>query len=107
MASMMMIPVLLSAQETKEYPQPERMRPGMSEYWTPQPKIVTPGDQATAAAPSDAIILFDGKDLSAWETARDHSPAAWDVHDGVVTVVKRAGDIDIEERIAPDCFKSE
>jgi len=30
----------LSAQQ-KEYPQPEKMTPGMSEYWTPQPKIVT------------------------------------------------------------------
>jgi len=96
-ASMMMLSVQAFSQETKEYPQQERMRPGMSEYWTPQPKIVTPGNQATASAPSDAIILFDGKDLSAWETARDHSPAAWDVHDGIVTVVKKAGDIQTKE----------
>ena len=28
------------AQEAKKYPEPEGMRPGMSEYWTPQPKVV-------------------------------------------------------------------
>ena len=85
------------AQEAKEYPKQEPMRPGMSEYWTPQPAIVTPGDQATSSAPSDAIILFDGKDLSAWESARDGSPANWNVHDGIVTVNKRAGDIRTKE----------
>ena len=52
----------LSAQEQKQYPEQEAMRPGMSEYWTPQPKIVTPGDAVTHSAPSDAIVLFDGKD---------------------------------------------
>ena len=57
-----------NAQE-KKYPEQERMRPGMSEYWTPQPKVVTPGDIKTNTAPSDAIVLFDGKDLSAWEGA--------------------------------------
>ena len=97
MALMLSMAVSAFAQETKEYPQQERMRPGMSEYWTPQPKIVTPGDQATAAAPSDAIILFNGKDLSAWESARDGSAAGWNVHDGVMTVNKKAGDIRTKE----------
>ena len=46
------------AQEKKDYPQPEAMRPAMSEYWTPQPKVVTPGDIKTNTAPSDAIVLF-------------------------------------------------
>lgn len=79
--------VNLSAQE-KEYPQPEKMTPGMSEYWTPQPKIVTPGDIETNSAPSDAIVLFDGKDLSAWENTKGE-PAQWTVHDGVFTVNKK------------------
>ena len=63
-----------NAQE-KQYPEQEKMRPGMSEYWTPQPKVVTPGDIKTNSAPSDAIILFDGKDLSAWESAKGGGPA--------------------------------
>ena len=56
--------------QTKEYPKQEEMRPGMSEYWTPQPKVVTPGDEKSSSAPDDAIVLFDGKDLSAWTNGR-------------------------------------
>ena len=79
-------------QEKKDYPQPEPMRPGMSEYWTPQPKVVTPGDARSASAPSDAIVLFDGSDLSAW-MAPDGKPAEWTVKGGVMTVDKSKGDI--------------
>lgn len=80
------------AQEKKDYPQPEAMRPGMSEYWTPQPRVVTPGDIKQNTAPSDAIVLFDGDDLSAWMTP-DGKPAEWTVKDGVMTVDKSKGDI--------------
>lgn len=83
----------LSAQDNN-YPEPTRMTPTMSEYWTPQPEIVTPGNQSVNAipAPSDAIILFDGKDLSQWENRRGEA-AEWTVHDGVFTVNKGTGDI--------------
>ena len=80
------------AQEKKDYPQPEAMRPGMSEYWTPQPRVVTPGDIKQNTAPSDAIVLFDGDDLSAWMTP-DGKPAEWTVTGGVMTVDKSKGDI--------------
>lgn len=80
-----------NAQE-KKYPEQMPMRPEMSEYWTPQPKIVTPGNATTASAPSDAIVLFDGKDLSQWEST-DGKAAGWRVHDGVMTVEKGSGDI--------------
>lgn len=45
----------------------------------PRPVVVTPGDQG--GPPSDAIVLFDGKDLSAWEGGE-----AWTIADGVATV---------------------
>ena len=51
----------------------------------PQPPAVTAGAPVTVPPPSDAIVLFDGKDLSAWLTrARDGatSPPGWAVHDG-------------------------
>ena len=43
----------------------------------PQPPVVTPGDGA--AAPSDAIVLFDGTDLDRWESTKNGGggPAAW------------------------------
>ncbi len=97
LAATILTAVSAFAQETKEYPRQEPMRPGMTEYWTPQPRIVVPGAQATASAPSDAVVLFDGRDLSAWESAKDGSPALWTVHDGVFTVDKKAGDIRTKE----------
>ncbi|MDR2810160.1 MAG: DUF1080 domain-containing protein [Tannerellaceae bacterium] len=89
----------VSAQQ-KEYPKQEQMRPGMSEYWTPQPKIVTPGEaseRAAVSAPSDAIVLFDGKDLSAWESPKGE-PARWIVKDGAFTVDKKTGDIQTKQK---------
>ena len=68
------------------------MDPEMSEFYQPL-KVVTPGDAKTSSAPSDAIILFDGKDLSAW-TNRKGEAAGWTVNgDGTMTVNKKTGDI--------------
>lgn len=44
----------------------------------PFPAIVTPGEPTDGTPPSDAIVLFDGEDLSKWQ------PAAWKVQDGFV-----------------------
>jgi alpha-3'-ketoglucosidase len=68
-------------------------RPEATEVWKPVPRVVTPG-RTDLAAPSDAIVLFDGRDESQWVSAQDHSPAAWDVHGGVLTVNKKAGNIE-------------
>lgn len=87
----------VSAQQTKEYPKPEAMRPAMTEFWTPQPKVVTPGDIKTNSAPSDAIVLFNGKDLSAWKSSRTGGEADWKVHNGIFTVDKNKGDIETKE----------
>jgi len=78
----------LTAQETK-YPEQEPMKPAMTEYWQPQPPVVKPGKspEKAIAAPSDALILFDGKDLSQWSNSKGE-PAAWIVSDGVFTVKK-------------------
>ena len=78
--------------QAKKYPEPEAMRPGMSEYWTPQPKVITPGSITADTAPSDAIVLFDGKDLSAWRN-NDGGKAEWIVKNGILTVDKTKGDI--------------
>ena len=50
----------------------------------PQPKVVTPGD-TIGKPPSDAIVLFDGTDLSKWRTA-DGKPSGWKVEDGAMIV---------------------
>ena len=51
----------------------------------PQPPVVTPGETVSIPAPSDATILFDGKDLSQWVNRGANgaeSPATWTVRDG-------------------------
>ncbi len=42
-AVMLLAASALNAQQTGEYPKQEPMRHGMTEYWSPQPRIVTPG----------------------------------------------------------------
>jgi len=90
--SLLLIGVVSLQAQQKTYPEPMPMKPEMSEYWIPQPKVITPGNQATASAPSDAIVLFDGKDLSQWQSPNG-GEAGWRVHDGVMTVDKQKGDI--------------
>ena len=55
----------------------------------PQPPIVTPGTFSTpdapGKAPSDAIVLFDGHDVSAWR-AENGDPSGWKVADGAMIV---------------------
>jgi len=55
----------------------------------PQPVIIEPGSASTAqtpgAPPSDAVVLFDGSDLSGWVKA-DGSPAGWLVQDGYMEI---------------------
>lgn len=68
-------------------------KPEDTEVWEPAPAVVTPGANNTAP-PSDAIVLFDGKNLDEWVSAQDHSPAKWIVSDGVLTVNKPAGNIE-------------
>ena len=60
--------------------QPAAPKPQDTEVWEPVPKIVTPG-ASNAAPPSDAIVLFDGKNLDEWASAQDKSPAKWIVAD--------------------------
>jgi hypothetical protein len=62
----------------------------------PAPAAVDPGAPGTETsagrAPADAIVLFDGKDLSKW-TQKDGSPAKWKVADGYFEVVPKTKDI--------------
>lgn len=77
-----------------------KMTHEMTEFYSPEPPVVTPGTtlkDGGFTAPSDAIVLFDGKDLSKWESAKG-GPAQWKVHDGVVTVDKSKGDIQTKDK---------
>ena len=62
----------------------------VTEVWTPVPRVVTPG--MNAAPPSDAIVLFSGKDLAQWQGG-DGAPATWTVAGNAMTVRAGAGEI--------------
>lgn len=58
----------------------------------PQPRVVTPGATA-GAAPSDAVVLFDGTCLCGWVSCRDGSPAPWTLGNGFMEVKPGTGNI--------------
>lgn len=68
----------------------EQLDPKVTEVWDLKPKKITPATNA-GDAPSDAVILFNGKDLNEWTSAG--GPAKWEVKDGAMTVVKGTGEI--------------
>ncbi len=72
-------------------------KPEVTEYMDPEIKVITPG-----AIPSDAIVLFDGKNLDQWESTKDGGVAKWKVEDGVMTVVGGAGGISTK-KLFGDC----
>jgi Domain of Unknown Function (DUF1080) len=67
--------------------------PKATEQWEPVPPVVTPGVGA-GAPPSDAIVLFDGRNLQQWVSTKDHSAARWKVANGILTVDKAVGNIE-------------
>jgi len=72
------------------YAQENEIDPKLTEVWEPVPVVVTPGDGA--APPSDAIVLFNGTDLSKWQHEKGNEPK-WKVEDGCFTVVKKTGSL--------------
>ena len=73
----------------------------------PHPRVVTPGKEP-GAAPSDAIVLFDGKDLSKWDQHGRGADSAklvdaqWKVENGYFEVVPGTGDLYTREKFG-DC----
>ena len=92
--------------------------PKLTEVWEPEPTVVTPGN--LNAPPSDAIILFDGKDLSQWQKPQfvsergtveemkamvseldsnyENPPADWTVEGGQITVKPKTGAIETKKK---------
>ena len=78
------------AEETHTDPEPTKAEE--TEFWEPKVTIVAPGKNN--APPSDAIILFDGKNLDEWVSVKDSTEAQWILNDdGSMTVKNKAGDI--------------
>lgn len=65
--------------------------PKSTEVWEPIPKMVNPGTQ-DYLPPSDAIVLFNGKDLAEWTTMKGNA-AKWKLDNNSMVVTKGSGNI--------------
>lgn len=65
--------------------------------WKEPPKVEVPPMKAPAPVPSDAIVLFDGRDLDAWESSGGEA-APWVINDdGGMTVKPGSGGIQTKQ----------
>ena len=74
----------------------KRPKPEETEVWDPEPRVVSPG--YNFGPPSDAIVLFDGTDLSKWKSERGGGSVKWKINpDGSMTIKPGTGDIITKE----------
>ncbi|MBS1729225.1 MAG: DUF1080 domain-containing protein [Bacteroidetes bacterium] len=67
-----------------------------TEVWFPVPPVVKPAREI-GQAPSDAIVLFDGKNVDAWQLENGQA-AQCAVKDGIMTIVKNSGSIQTRQK---------
>ena len=72
----------------------------------PRPPVVAPGPYVNEAPPADAIVLFDGKDLSHWTSqprgGGEPQDPKWKVENGYIEIVPRTGRLVTKEKFG-DC----
>jgi len=86
--------VFVTAQQPAAAPPAAPRDPHANEVPAPKnpPRVVVPG-AAVGAAPADAVVLFDGTDLTKWEKEKGGGPAEWTVADGAMVVKPGTGGI--------------
>lgn len=94
----------LGAQEKKDPPKPEPVKYKPNDRTRPRPKVIDAAE-SPARPPSDAVVLFDGKDLSAWYRSGkkpDDADAApnWKVENGYAEI--KGGGINSKQKFG-DC----
>ncbi len=77
-----LIPVIIHAQDPKNWAP-------ATELFNPKVRVVTAGE-TMVPPPSDATILFDGKNTSAW-VGPDGGAVKWKVADGILTIAPGTG----------------
>lgn len=82
-------PAVGAVAQQQELDIPRGVQSIVTEIWEPVPEKV---DAPEGEVPSDAIVLFDGSNLDAWESV-DGGPAEWTVADGAMSVARGTGDI--------------
>lgn len=78
------------------YDAKEPTKPEETEFYEPVVPVV---QKDKNGIPSDAIVLFNGKDLNNWENTKDQAEANWDLNaDGSMTVKNKAGNIQTKQK---------
>lgn len=77
----------------------QEAKPSDTQVWQPVPPVIVPGENSQP--PSDAIVLFDGEDVSRWQH-KNGDAVKWEVRDGAMTVVKKTGAIITKQNFG-DC----
>ena len=90
------LPVLVSLLLARVMAAEELPPPEATEQWTPVPAVIA---APTGGVPSDAIVLFDGKNLDAWEPVRTGEPG-WKIEDGAMVIVPNPKPCDQRTKIA-------
>jgi hypothetical protein len=72
----------------------------------PQPPVITPGEKP-GDAPSDAVVLFDGRNLDQWTSGKrgvgpSNEPAKWVVKDGYFECAPKTGYLFTKQSFGPD-----
>jgi hypothetical protein len=73
--------------------------PKATEVWEPEPRKITP--VVNNMPPSDAIVLFDGKNMDAWTDLKGNA-CPWQISESFLTVVPKRGDIKTKKQFG-DC----
>lgn len=68
-----------------------QIKPEDTEVWEPEPAVVSPS--ASSLPPSDAIVLFDGSSLDAWQEVGAKNKIKWELYEGTMRVVPNTGSI--------------
>lgn len=86
---------LTLAQDARAVKKDYLKKPEETEFWDPEVRVVTPAPYGQP--PSDAKMLFNGKNMDGWVSVKDGSPAKWTVADGAFTVAPGTGNISTKE----------
>jgi Domain of Unknown Function (DUF1080) len=80
----------------------QRGDPKLTEIWSPVPRVIAAGKSVTNDAPSDAVILFNGKKDSVNWVSKDGKAFNWKADDNTLTVVPFSGDLRTKQSFG-DC----
>lgn len=87
--------------EIRQYVETDTGRWLIHDVNRPVPPVITPGTASTpdqpGKAPSDAIVLFDGTDLSQWTDTKGN-PTKWVMGDGYMECVEGSGYIQSKQK---------